>query len=176
MPTSTIFQWHLENLGPLTETFTAAPSCATLANNVVIAASSATDAFLFHAQCAPVTYGDCYPSGPSVDAAISAADTSQPSAGWTMDYFSPGLMCPSGWTTAGLATKSKGGDITSSGPAFTLPTTESVSSRMRIYDNPLPNVLLGAMKEEETAVLCCPRFNYPSPSLSRHDRRLTRTI
>lgn len=174
MPTSTISQWHLENLGPLTTAFAAATSCATLTNNVVIAASSMTDGYLFHADCVPQTYGDCYPSGAAIDSAISAADTRQPA--WTIDYFSPGLMCPSGWTTAGVATKSKGGDITSSGPAFVLPTTETVSSHMRIYQNPAPNVFLGAMKEEETAVLCCPRFNRSISVPLAARSRLTRII
>ena len=158
MPTATsAFAYTISNLGPLTETFTAAPSCATLTDKVQVALATLPEANQFVPECTAWTYSDCYPSGSAIDAAFASNDIENPLAGYTLRYFSPGLVCPTGWTTAGVATKSKDGSITSSGPAFVLPTTESLGSLAHIYQNPLPNILLGVMDQEETAVLCCPR-------------------
>lgn len=165
MPTATSAIGHvLSNLGPLTETFTAPASCATLQDKVQIALATQPEGNQFVPECKVWTYGDCYPSGSAIDSGLASLDWENPAKGFTIDYFSPGIVCPTGWTTAGVATKSEGGSITSSGPAFVLPTTESIGSRFHIYVNPTPNILIGAMDPEETAVLCCPRSVSPDRS------------
>ena len=65
------------------------------------------------------------------------------------NYFSPGIACPSDWTTAGVATKDSAGSLTSSG-IFT-PLVPFFAPDL--YP---PNVFIEAMAPDQTAVLCCP--------------------
>ncbi|KKY29565.1 hypothetical protein UCDDA912_g10503 [Diaporthe ampelina] len=101
------------------------------------------------------TIGSCLPSGAKLDEDYSALDTDEVQMYYTLGYYSPGLACPSGWDTVGVATKSEGGNITSSGPGFTNPTP--IDEMDTVYvDNVGSNVLLAGMDEGDAAVLCCP--------------------
>lgn len=160
--------WVLISLqGPLTTTFTAPLSCSTLHNNVIIGhnvTDSDTHTTFFEPEGALCGIGtsvrSCLPSGSLLDSEYNSyTKNPDPRYGWTINYFSPGLICPSDWETVGVATKSVGGSITSSGPAFVYP---SVIPTAGIYyedlRDPSPNALLEAMSEGESAILCCPRY------------------
>lgn len=149
--------------GPLTTTYTAPSSCSTLLGDIEIAISTtdfdtnSTVIGLWGEPCGETiaTVGSCLPSGAKMDSIMSTLDTNNPQAGYTVEYFSPGLVCPSGWETAGVATKVDGGSITSSGPGFVDPYPTS-SFDVNFLENFSPNVLLAGMAEGETAILCCP--------------------
>ncbi|KAJ0125263.1 hypothetical protein J7T55_006608 [Diaporthe amygdali] len=161
MHSTLVSGWTVTNLGPLTTTYTAPPSCST--DNVYIQIgetfvdSGTNDTRIFPVGMAcnePVpSFGSCLPSGAKLDEAYSSVDTDQVSAGYTVAYYSPGLVCPSGWSTVGVATKTEGGSITSSGPGFVNPSPEP---DFTYVNNVGPNVLLAGMDEGDAAVLCCP--------------------
>lgn len=116
----------------------------------------------------PATYGDCLPSGKKIDSIFSTtSDLTAFVPTSTAVYFSPGLACPSGYDTVGLATKSAGGNISSSGPGFTYPYPLPTATARDLMDeedlililqNTPSNALLNAMAEGETAIICCPRL------------------
>jgi hypothetical protein len=66
-------------------------------------------------------------------------------------YFSPGLICPSGWATAGIAARS-GTESPSLSGAFSL-----AASGTRRYGEGM-RVIVSALAPSETAALCCPRL------------------
>ena len=150
--------------GPLTTTYTAPPSCSTdfayvqVGSSFVDSESNSTSIMALGVSCglAWPTIGSCLPSGAKLDEDYSAIDTDEVQMYYTLGYYSPGLACPSGWDTVGVATKSEGGNITSSGPGFTNPTP--IDEMDTVYvDNVGSNVLLAGMDEGDAAVLCCPR-------------------
>lgn len=102
------------------------------------------------------TIGSCLPSGAKLDKEYSSIDTDVLQTGYTLGYYSPGLACPSGWDTVGVATKSDGGSITSSGAGFAAPTPFDEVDQSYVQ-NVGPNVLLAGMDDGDAAVLCCPR-------------------
>src|SRR3569833_204870 len=115
MPTATVLsQRTFNNMGPLTTTFTVPASCATLTNNVYITTNKGRDLLGLDCNTKTSTLGDCYPSGSSVDA-ILASFAGNPERGEQQHYFSPGIQCPSAWTTAGGAAKDASGSLSASG-------------------------------------------------------------
>lgn len=110
MPTATSLQgWAFSNYGPLTTTFTTPAACPTtpgdlqyLYAQLVTEVNNITTTLLVAGQCdySHTTLGFCYPSGAAFDKAYSTNLTDNPAWGSTVEYFSPGLACPSGWTTA----------------------------------------------------------------------------
>ncbi|KAK6077034.1 hypothetical protein SCUP515_05217 [Seiridium cupressi] len=168
MPTSTLSGWAFHNYGPLTTTYTAPASCFTEPTNIELGRSikgsdNSSTLAIFGGTCAApsstgVSIGDCLPSGSEYDKAYAALDTNNPAAGFTIDYYSPGLFCPSGYETVGVASKTGGGSITSSGSAFVLPSAVTIraSGAYNLGRNPAPNVLLQGLNDGETAVICCP--------------------
>ncbi|KAI1506267.1 hypothetical protein F5X99DRAFT_128994 [Biscogniauxia marginata] len=166
MPSATeYFGFAVTNLGPLTTTFTAAPSCATASNAVYFANTNDAYAYRGRPTCSLVPYGnDCYPSGEELDSLISDIYFT-PTQGFA-HYFSPGIACPSGWTTAGAvahvtatpaAGSSDGDDAFSRSGVF----TEDPWGWYREYtadEAVLPKALvyLDALDAAETLAYCCP--------------------
>lgn len=103
------------------------------------------------------TIGSCLPSGAKLDADYSSIDTNVVQTDYTLAYYSPGLACPSGWDTVGVATKTGGGSITSSGEGFARPSLIEGEDTGYIQ-NVGSNVLLAGMDDGDAAVLCCPRY------------------
>lgn len=73
-------------------------------------------------------------------------------------YHSPGLYCPSGWTTAGVAQRAGDGALSTSGIFTELSKALSIAEKQDLRFNPDMNLLLGALDKGETAAVCCPRF------------------
>ncbi|TDZ24524.1 hypothetical protein Cob_v002399 [Colletotrichum orbiculare MAFF 240422] len=162
MPTSTLSQYAINNVGPLTTVFTAPESCVTPPPDLHLAFSQTgvseanfTNPF-WRKTCGPALYGDCYPSGSQIDAAWASASEKGFSDFYTIDYFSPASACPDAYTTVGLAVKGANGEVESSG-AFVPPvvTGPAFIPHGPMYNPPL-NLLMEALEKGETAVMCCP--------------------
>jgi hypothetical protein len=151
MPTSTAISGiGLSNLGPLTTTFTPPPSCVQSSGRTMFA--KPTDPL-------PVGYVDCiwnmencFPSPSQLPTETAPPYTEE------VAYFSPGIACPSGWTTAGTAALPLGG-----GPYF----SPEVSGGFELpeyyglffHDHPEDHfILANAITYGETAVQCCPKL------------------
>ncbi|KAH0437783.1 hypothetical protein CcaCcLH18_03679 [Colletotrichum camelliae] len=161
MPSATstqLSQYVFSNVGPMTTVWTPPASCATPSPYLYIAYNDSGTVFPQWAQkCETRDYGDCYPSGRAIDSAWSSASSANDfvNAG-TIYYFSPASACPQGYKTAGVAAKNGAGDVSSSG-AFVPPvvTDPAVQDRYLSW-NPPNNVLMEALEDGETAVVCCP--------------------
>jgi hypothetical protein len=153
MPTITsLSQYVFHNLGPLTTTFNVPLSCATKSNNVVIAFKSDLTQIYGQPDCEHVTQGDCFPSGSAIDS-LSSALSDSPLRGYAVDYFSPGLHCPTNWVTVGMAARSADGAMSSNGIFTPKTITETDFVAFPAY----VNVLTAGLEPGETAALCCPR-------------------
>lgn len=154
--------------GPLTTTYTAPPSCSTdwayvqVGQSVSFSDTNGTTVMAMGAACDQPypTIGSCLPSGAKLDEEYSSIDTDIVQTAYTLGYYSPGLACPSGWDTVGVATKTAGGSITSSGVGFARPSGIDETD-LSYIQNVGPNVILAGMDEGDAAVLCCPRSVLP---------------
>ncbi|KAF5711555.1 hypothetical protein FMUND_8950 [Fusarium mundagurra] len=116
MPTSTeFFGVTAHNLGPLTTTFTAPSACATGTDHHVIVNGSAPSEVWGQPTCGLKDRGSCMPSGKSYDSLRSV--TTPLNRAW-YHYYSPGIACPSGWTTAGNIVKDGDSSLSASGVFF----------------------------------------------------------
>lgn len=105
--------------------------------------------------------GDCIPEGESIDSLFQSLSTQRPDPTYqAFIYHSPGLHCPSGWATVGKAERDADGQITSSGPAYEahLIKLETVTTSVAPQVIPPAQVFAEALDNEETVVLCCPRY------------------
>jgi len=76
-----------------------------------------------------------------------------------MGYFSPGLVCPSGWKTVGVAARGSDGSISASGIFITPTSTSGQTAATEVADeifNPAVNAFTAAIDAGETAAACCP--------------------
>ncbi|KAL4955763.1 hypothetical protein BDW69DRAFT_160001 [Aspergillus filifer] len=142
--------WYtFTNLGPLTTTYTPAPSCT--GSEAIGIGTLEADSFLwleFQAQCTnPVDpFTDCVPKtteAPKPTSTGLSDDFSDydeyPYYAWGGDYYSPGVYCPSGWETIAMAGRDDNGKLTSSGnlgPTPTTTTTTSTKTRILITGTP----------------------------------------
>lgn len=151
MPTITTFADYLvTNLGPVTTTFTAPASCYTGTDRVIVIDPDQTD---WHTRC-DATFGysidPCSPLGTQSDAA-STILTNPPAQ--LLVYYSPGVACPSAWTTAGIAAKNTDGHLRSVSGVFDL------TNRPKLYYDIAAGVLYEQiLAAGETVVACCPRY------------------
>jgi len=162
MPTATSLSgYSLTNNGPLTTTFTAPASCSTA---YLTGVGLATDPAFFPwvAQCEWLPPADCNPSGSAIQSIDSAAEGGSPTAGMILVYHSPGLVCPSGWVTAGVATKLNPTSTSISG-AFNQSDLIPTDTRFGFFEPEL-DVFLDALDPGETVVVCCPRFAFLTSS------------
>lgn len=166
--------------GPLTTTFTPAPSCSTqylgleinqiydLGGEVSGNFSTTSTTDLYYGTLCGVPYASvsgCLPSGGRLDSyynSVTSSLSGRPFLQGEVAYYSPGFICPHGYETVATATKSSGGNVSSSGAAFVLPSTSPENGVLIDLFDPPPNVLLEAMLEGEQAILCCPRYAFQS--------------
>ncbi|KAK1762743.1 hypothetical protein QBC33DRAFT_599929 [Phialemonium atrogriseum] len=162
MPTvTTLSQISIFNVGPLTTTFTTPASCI---HDTWLAAPAEGPKTVWYAlDCRDVTVNDCAPSTAALKSHIPSDVASNPAAHW-IPYYSPGVVCPSGYQTVGVAVKVNPTSTSMSG-MFTRPTSgddsedEPTSGDISGHGpmfNPGTNVLMDALDPGETAVMCCP--------------------
>jgi hypothetical protein len=152
MPSATAPGHILSNLGPLAAVFTPAPSCAAQQTNVFVGPRRQPNLPAFYVNCVDLDVqgrDGCVPSGAALDAQ-STTPGAKP-----INYHSPGLACPAGWTTAGVMAQ---GGATEG--VFQKPSDFNefvATTSIGAIPNPAVNVLMGALEAGETAVVCCPR-------------------
>lgn len=171
--------WYtFTNLGPLTTTYTPAPSC-TASNRVGLGYVNPTGGNVYIAYAIQCTsdfnyFTGCTPTTTSAVSTPTFTATSYEDYEEYEDsliewkgfgaYYSPGLHCPSGWTTIGMAARDSGSSITSSGimvPTASATATTKYSADdmyyyMFNYEDPA-SVLKGILEPKQTMALCCPR-------------------
>ena len=128
MPNVTsLSQYALQNLGPLTTTFTAPASCATLQPAVALARTQYPWQAFWSEECDEVddSLADCRPSGRAFFDIYADDAGSRPVQ--AIPYFSPGLHCPDSWITAGVAVKNAEGSIVSTSGVYAAGATASPS-------------------------------------------------
>ncbi|KAF0316026.1 hypothetical protein GQ607_016716 [Colletotrichum asianum] len=170
MPTSMISQVALVNIGPLTTTWTAPSACATITHPPYLAQSYAVAAGIpFWAEdCASLTddpFNECVPSATKMNEEW-ASRKDNPMIDDVVYYHSPGNICPSNWTTVGVAARGDGTSYSLSGiyadPTFTLIQSDSTTTHIvtqsgaRPGIQPAANMFMSAIEPHETAVACCP--------------------
>jgi hypothetical protein len=156
MPTLTSLSGAgLTNLGPLTTTFIPPASCVQSNAQTMFGPSTPNVLPYGFISCDDLdNERECLPS-PSKVATETAPPYTQ-----AVNYFSPGIFCPAGWTTAGTAAMPVSGGPTAppevSG-AFKFNKDGAVE-----YIGHRDHVLLAdALVPGETAVECCPRLVVP---------------
>ncbi|KAM0478747.1 hypothetical protein ACHAP7_005894 [Fusarium lateritium] len=169
MATSTeYFGYDFYNLGPLTTTFTAPSSCATV-NTDHVKFFNTSAPYMYHtgrANCDHWTEGDCSPSGSVIDSIVADIRLGTTTPANSLFYHSPGIACPSGWDTVGLMAKSNGtlsvsGFMTETFKDYELystyfPTSPPNQPRHILYTEVWGMVL----KSSETIAFCGPTSGY----------------
>ena len=152
MPSITITEGYtFTNWGPLTTTFTAPTNCATETGNYMIGLNTTAPVWEYAIQCSTSGYSDCVPSG---TVSHSATSNDNPKTIDSRAYLSPGLYCPSGWATKGIAVRDADKSLSSSG-VLSSSTTVSMPTFLPQWQNPA-TLLMDLLNPSETLVMCCP--------------------
>ncbi|KAJ5630225.1 uncharacterized protein N7484_010325 [Penicillium longicatenatum] len=154
---TTIDGYTFDNWGPVTTTFTPPATCATSTTNIRIGPTQNGSApyFLYAQQCSTIGYWDCMPTGIESKAVITASTFhSNPTDAFRPMYFSPGLYCPSGWATVGLAAR---GESTLSGSGILSTASPIYNPDIPEFENPA-TLIMSLLDPSETVAMCCPRF------------------
>lgn len=154
--TASYFDGTLVNAGPLTSTFTPPAACTRPLNHGIDLVLS--DGFTAHwsTSCGQDTkakrQSQCRPSE---SAWVNAASSDYSKDGHKRTYFSPGLACPSGWTTGGVAVLGQHSTVSSSGGGFP---TKSPPPWQPFQTLPFASYFVDNMEVFETMAFCCPRY------------------
>ncbi|KAH7198929.1 uncharacterized protein B0J16DRAFT_315218 [Fusarium flagelliforme] len=176
MVTSTeFFGYEFYNLGPLTSTFTAPASCATV-NTEQVHFVNKSAPYLYHTgqvNCDHWTQGGCRPSGVDIDSIISDIRLTTTDPGLSLFYHSPGIACPDSWDTVGVMAKSDGtlsvsGFMTNTIKDFDkystyYPTSQSDQPRFMEFTE----LWNGILKPSDTVVFCGPTSGYDIDAAGR---------
>ncbi|KAM0275832.1 hypothetical protein ACHAQH_007377 [Verticillium albo-atrum] len=159
---SSLSQYTFINVGPLTTTWTPPASCTNGPTSKYLAPVYQSDTPLYGGSCDAEhdEFFDCVPQGEEIGSMWETWSSSPATFANPLPYHSPATICPSGWTTAGAATKSSNGDIEASGH-FTQAETQfdalsTSDASPPLPTNPRANVFLEALAPGETIALCCP--------------------
>ncbi|KAM0433304.1 hypothetical protein ACHAPT_004180 [Fusarium lateritium] len=159
MPSLTEYFGHtITNFGPLTTTFTAPSSCAAQTTGRIMFANASNLAQHFgNPTCGGGYVGECIPSGSAYDDYVSTY-WETPVHAW-YPYHSPGLVCPSGWSTVGTFARTGNTSSVDASGVFTKDPLEGYPDRVRPWLGP-DELWSNALK--------------PSETLAQHRRRQTR--
>jgi hypothetical protein len=141
------------NLGPQTTTFTVPWSCAAT-DRVEYGWVNEGGLDIFHqgdSQCTKSKYPECYPSATTTVTATTTYDSDWDEWSGVGGYYSPGLYCPSGWATVGMAAVNDKKDITASGIM-----SYSTATDWMPFVYP-PTLLARILEPSQTLAFCCPR-------------------
>ncbi|KAJ5195792.1 hypothetical protein N7449_006271 [Penicillium cf. viridicatum] len=143
--------WTFENYGPITTTFTPAPSCTATDRLSLALIDDYGTQVQFQVACpTPTSDWDCMPPGTTTSATWYDEKKWVASAG----YYSPGLYCPSGWETIGMAAR----DDKSLSTSGFLTTSEN---KIPSYEEPV-TLLASLLEPSQTIALCCPSSMTPN--------------
>jgi hypothetical protein len=139
--------WTFSNYGPITTTFTPAPSCTATDRLSLAVIYGDMTRVEFQVGCPTQTSDwDCMPPGTTTSATWYDEEKWVGTAG----YYSPGLYCPSGWETIGMAAR---GEKSLSTSGFL--TTSDMKAPY--YEEPA-TLLASLLEPSQTMALCCPRY------------------
>ncbi|KAM0227442.1 hypothetical protein ACHAP5_012178 [Fusarium lateritium] len=156
MPTRTeFFGYEFSNLGPLTTTYSPPPSCTTVTTDRIYYANATSLQWQFGGPiCGPQPIGECFPSGSVVDKRKS--DRAKYGGGQgSFHYFSPGVVCPKGWTTAGTLAHGDKSSAQKSG-VFTEAAFRYPGDSVERYVLSPDEIWLNILEPSETLAYCCP--------------------
>lgn len=142
-----------QNLGPATAIFTPAPSCSASDRLEIGRVRSGIPYIQYNVQCSSTGYADCLP--PTTTTTAPATTSTGYDQFWgTGSYYSPGLQCPSGWATVGLAARVENDSLSYSGNMVPATTT----AHQHYYERNEATILANVLESSETMALCCPRY------------------
>ncbi|THD00288.1 hypothetical protein EYZ11_000181 [Aspergillus tanneri] len=143
--------WNFENYGPVTTTFTQPTSCSAIDNLQLGYVTDSLARIEYAVQCTKEFDSGCLPT------ATVTATASRDYDMWVGygGYYSPGLYCPSGWATVGLAARDGNKSLSKSGIL-----TTSTSERYPSFDDPA-TLLARILEPSQTMALCCPSTMTP---------------
>ncbi|KAF5235735.1 hypothetical protein FANTH_11615 [Fusarium anthophilum] len=177
MPTATTyFGIGLINNGPLTTTYTPPASCITATTDQIFFAHPDSITIGYGAPtCETTSMGKCLPSDSSGSNYDKLSSYLNDHGGEDIiDYYSPGIACPEGWTTAGiLAHGNQTGSVEKRGvfrqTRIAPPGVSFINPTMLVE-----RVWLDALTPSETLAYCCPR-RFPAVKLvyKESDLKLT---
>ncbi|CEJ82930.1 hypothetical protein VHEMI02969 [[Torrubiella] hemipterigena] len=150
--TASYFDATLVNAGPLTSTFTPPPSCTRPSDHGInIIYGNRTRGWSVECEETPITRVSlCKPSESKwLSEPLHTASTDL----GTVRYYSPGLACPSGWVTSGVAVVGKDSQVSTSGRAFA---TDKPWTYPDYQPLPFASYFVDNMEPSETVVFCCP--------------------
>ncbi|KAI6777121.1 hypothetical protein HG530_001066 [Fusarium avenaceum] len=154
MPTATqYFGVAITNLGPLTTTYTAPSSCLTATtDHIQYAISGSLEYVIGSPKCTADSLGKCIPSGSVLDSMVAEMFGRQSGQGF-QHYYSPGVYCPHGWTTAAVLAHGQKTDSVERSGFFTATARGnwSMPQGMRPDDE-----WLNILEPSETLAYCCP--------------------
>ncbi|KAJ5152002.1 hypothetical protein N7492_010297 [Penicillium capsulatum] len=152
MPNASVYGgWYsFSNYGPVTTTFTPPPRCTATDRLGLGYVMRDYTHIQYSVSCSTASDWDCVPQG------TTTSVTSYDESAWvgTAGYYSPGLDCPSGWATVGMAVRD---DNSLSTSGFLTTSTEKIP----YFEEPA--TLLASMLEPgQTMALCCPSSMTPN--------------
>lgn len=163
MPTATVVTGHratITNFGPLTTVYSAPKSCATETDHLYLGVPGEPGIFWAYPTCTGLqTFGDCIPSGAAFDKLMTDEYAEILHPGF-YHYYSPGIYCPQGWTTA-AALVNEGGTFTEILGYL----TQSYSCWLghwepgRAQPSDPEEVWKQVLLPSETLKICCPRYS-----------------
>ncbi|TDZ74986.1 hypothetical protein CTRI78_v000227 [Colletotrichum trifolii] len=160
MPSSTLSQLQFHNAGPLTTTWTAPTSCATMTSPVGLGWYPYRDTGVLYlsenCDVNQTNYNDCAPSAAAIEEDWRGK-FGDPARRKMVYYHSPGLACPASWTTVGVAARDDVSSYSLSG-IFASPTVTEKDWRTDLAPTfePINNQFVSALEPRETLVVCCP--------------------
>lgn len=162
MPTTT--EWFgatVTNLGPLTTTFTPAASCATKIQDYALASTEGMLAgqplILLQPTCGFHADEACVPSASAARDLYEDQIATRRLKGYYA-FHSPGLYCPSGWETVGVAVSATetGTESISASGIFTVDWSAEGRKKPGFKSSPPGIAFMRALDPGETLVWCCP--------------------
>lgn len=156
------FGYLFSNLGPLTTTYTAPKACETVDTDRVLFVEKERGRGQLE-QGQPKCWdhwplSSCIPSGTAIDNWVEStitADTGYPNHNGAVFYHSPGIHCPSGWTTVGMIAK---GEKTLSMSGYMTESYEGQDGFEKHHALPMPPTKRwdGFLKPYQTVAFCGP--------------------
>ncbi|KKK12264.1 hypothetical protein ARAM_002689 [Aspergillus rambellii] len=151
MRTTDSLSWFtFTNWGPLTTPYVAPASCTGTPSFVDLGTNSEPLYATWPVECTVEGRLSCLPT-PTDPLALQSAFTVDGNGGHLIPFYSPGMVCPSGWKTLGVASRPPGTNTWTETGAFSLIGTQP-APHFPLAHNMIPQLL----EPRETAVICCP--------------------